>query len=63
MGKYDGYLQGLSIAAILILAPLALQSLLSQDEAQVVYAAVPVEMKTKLPLQIPSRTKKHVLLS
>ena len=43
MGKYDGYLQGLSIAAILILAPLALQSLLSQDEAQVVYVAVPVE--------------------
>ena len=24
MGKYDGYLQGLSLAAILVLAPIAL---------------------------------------
>ena len=47
MGKYDGYLQGLSIAAILILAPLALQTLLSQEEAQVVYVAVPVEVENE----------------
>ena len=45
MGKYDGYLQGLSIAAILILAPLALQTLLAEDEAQIVYVAVPVEVE------------------
>ena len=45
MGKYDGYLQGLSLAAILILAPLALGTLLSQEEAQVVYVAVPVEVE------------------
>ena len=47
MGKYDGYLQGLSIAAILILAPLALQTLLSQEESQVVYVAVPVEVENE----------------
>lgn len=45
MGKYDGYLQGLSFAAILILAPLALQTMLTHDDAQVVYVAVPVEVE------------------
>ena len=45
MGKYDGYLQGLSIAAILILAPLALQTLLAEDDAQIVYVAVPVDVE------------------
>ena len=47
MGKYDGYLQGLSLAAILILAPLALQTMLTQDETQVVYVAVPVESENQ----------------
>ncbi|MCH1422414.1 MAG: endonuclease/exonuclease/phosphatase family protein [Candidatus Poseidoniaceae archaeon] len=42
MGDYDGYLQGLSLAAILILAPIALQSLLT-DDADVVYVEVPSE--------------------
>ncbi|HJL97538.1 MAG TPA: endonuclease/exonuclease/phosphatase family protein [Candidatus Poseidoniaceae archaeon] len=42
MGDYSGYLQGLSLAAILILAPIALQSLLSND-AEVVYVLVPGE--------------------
>ncbi|MBT5392275.1 MAG: hypothetical protein HOL22_08055 [Euryarchaeota archaeon] len=42
MGDYSGYLQGLSLAAILILAPIALQSLLSND-TEVVYVLVPGE--------------------
>jgi endonuclease/exonuclease/phosphatase family metal-dependent hydrolase len=53
MGKYDGYLQGLSIAAILILAPLALQTLLTQDEAQIVYVAVPVEVENQTANSTP----------
>lgn len=43
MGDYNGYLQGLSLAAILILAPIALQSLLSGDDADVVYVLVEEE--------------------
>ena len=42
MGDYSGYLQGLSLAAILILAPIALQSLLA-DDADVVYVVIPGE--------------------
>ncbi len=53
MGRYDGYLQGLSLAAILILAPLALQTMLAGDEAQVVYVAVPVEVENE---SLPTNT-------
>jgi len=45
MGKYDGYLQGLSLAAILVLAPIALQSILT-DDSEVVYVLVPGEDET-----------------
>ncbi len=45
MGDYNGYLQGLSLAAILVLAPIALQSLLT-DDADVVYVFVPGEDET-----------------
>ena len=45
MGNYDGYLQGLSLAAILILAPIALQSILS-DDSDVVYVLIPGEEET-----------------
>jgi len=45
MGDYNGYLQGLSIAAILILAPIALQSLMSND-TDVVYVFVPGDDET-----------------
>ena len=45
MGDYNGYLQGLSLAAILVLAPIALQSLLT-DDAEVVYVFVPGEDET-----------------
>ncbi|MBT60969.1 MAG: hypothetical protein CMA63_05395 [Euryarchaeota archaeon] len=50
MGDYNGYLQGLSLAAILILAPIALQSLLTGDSADVVY--VLVEEDTPPPIII-----------
>ena len=42
MVNYDGYLQGLSLADILILAPIALQSILS-DDSDVVYVLIPGE--------------------
>ncbi|MFQ3316834.1 MAG: exonuclease III [Candidatus Poseidoniaceae archaeon] len=45
MGDYNGYLQGLSLAAILVLAPIALQSLLT-DDAEVVYVLVPGDDET-----------------
>ena len=45
MGDYNGYLQGLSLAAILVLAPIALQSLLT-DDADVVFVYVPGEDET-----------------
>ncbi|RJU94822.1 MAG: hypothetical protein DWC08_01625 [Candidatus Poseidoniales archaeon] len=45
MGRYDGYLQGLSLAAILILAPIALQSIMS-DDTDVVYVVIPGENET-----------------
>jgi len=45
MGNYDGYLQGLSLAAILVLAPIALQSILT-DDSEVVYVLIPGEDET-----------------
>ena len=45
MGDYSGYLQGLSLVAILVLAPIALQSLLSGD-SEVVYVFIPGEDET-----------------
>ena len=45
MGRFDGYLQGLSLAAILILAPIALQSILTED-SDVVYVLIPGENET-----------------
>ena len=45
MGDYNGYLQGLSLAAILILAPIAFQSLLT-DDTEVVFVFVPGDNET-----------------